>query len=1007
MQAQDTNRLPMTDDESAVADYQIPLPWHYRVLEKITMVGSMAQVWIATWVLYPDIPSHATWQLIVMAASVMQAVLVPYVVAFDVSEPTAYGFISTAWLALLADMFVGMRTAYADEDGETIDDTRVLLFHYARVQGWYDVMSNLPLDLLVPVSAVSSEFAHRALMLNRLLALSKAKGWIKARELKLTGSLLIQLYKFLLVLLLTIHLYACAWWVIGLPAADGTETWSMHDPNRHSSEDLHTDEMAQHKWIQYIYSAYWVVNLITVPGFADLEAPTFAEKMIGLGMFLSGMMLFGWVTASVTSILANRDSQRSRFQQKLLSVRQYMDHNHFDQTTRNRVSNYYDYLWKRNKGIDAKTIFADLPTTFQAELALGINGHIISKVPLFADTEIGFMRMLSLALQPVLFLPNEYVVKKGDIGSEMFFIHRGRVDVVSEEGAVVFATMNEGSFFGEIALFLSRPRTASIRASTYTDIYVLSKQNLDEVLSYYPIIKERILLAATERLRENEARQKQQLQQLHQQQLQQQQAVSPAPPAPPTDAPPNDGAAATTAPLAQDDGNRVMVTTSTADAGQVLTEKDDGVEGHIGRKLYTLSMTLATSPTPPAASAAAAAAPSTTTSRSQGQLDSDTGGDKQTLRDSPKMSSSTSLGPLPATAAKRGSAVRLSAVTLSNSGNRASIPVLSPVLQGIHLSAGRTSTGAASHTQSRHGSRGAGINSNFHLESLIDIGGTISEDGEVILPDSLFGMLVTNIPETPTEEEKTSAAEQPSSSEQPEKPISHFFSFSRRKAEPARSSATSSFRDNPQHPPHGLPSTLSRDPQKSGRLTTMHRARSGSQGNTDVKRNNGSHGSQGIAAIILAANERAYSLKRGLNGTSATSATASSDAGAPGASSSLYRTPRQFADTSASSSGVLQSPFMSMLGSPPHQQQQPPAGSGSHFGSEMIHPQSFSSTNTASIGILQPRPPVTAAAMAVFNQLDPIHLSIPGLDESDSEEVVLSSEAITSSSPSRPFQPPR
>jgi hypothetical protein len=186
---------------------------------------------------------------------------------------------------------------------------------------------------------------------------------------------------------------------------------------------------------------------MTVPGFADLEAPSFREKLIGLGMFISGLILFGYVTASVTSILANRDSQRSRYQAKLLSVRQYMDHNNFDRNTRKRVSDYYDYLWKRNKGIDAKTIFSDLPTTFQAELALGINGHIIAKVPLFQDTEIGFMRMLSLALQPVLFLPNEYVVKKGDIGSEMFFIHKGRVDVVSEDGVMVFASMHEVLMF--------------------------------------------------------------------------------------------------------------------------------------------------------------------------------------------------------------------------------------------------------------------------------------------------------------------------------------------------------------------------------------------------------------------------------------------------------------------------------------------------------------------------------------------------------------------------------
>ena len=45
----------------------------------------------------------------------------------------------------------------------------------------------------------------------------------------------------------------------------------------------------------------------------------------------------------------------------------------------------------------------------------------------------------------------------------MFFINRGTVEVVSEDGNVVFASMAEGKFFGEISLMFSVPRTASIR----------------------------------------------------------------------------------------------------------------------------------------------------------------------------------------------------------------------------------------------------------------------------------------------------------------------------------------------------------------------------------------------------------------------------------------------------------------------------------------------------------------------------------------------------------------
>ena len=39
-------------------------------------------------------------------------------------------------------------------------------------------------------------------------------------------------------------------------------------------------------------------------------------------------------------------------------------------------------------------------------------------------------------------------VEQGDPGDEMFFIHRGTVDVVSEDGVKVFASMHGGEFFG-------------------------------------------------------------------------------------------------------------------------------------------------------------------------------------------------------------------------------------------------------------------------------------------------------------------------------------------------------------------------------------------------------------------------------------------------------------------------------------------------------------------------------------------------------------------------------
>ena len=45
------------------------------------------------------------------------------------------------------------------------------------------------------------------------------------------------------------------------------------------------------------------------------------------------------------------------------------------------------------------------------------------EVPLFQDTEIGFLKMLSMYIKPIYFLSKEYIVRKGDIGQEVWTCH--------------------------------------------------------------------------------------------------------------------------------------------------------------------------------------------------------------------------------------------------------------------------------------------------------------------------------------------------------------------------------------------------------------------------------------------------------------------------------------------------------------------------------------------------------------------------------------------------------
>jgi CRP-like cAMP-binding protein len=82
----------------------------------------------------------------------------------------------------------------------------------------------------------------------------------------------------------------------------------------------------------------------------------------------------------------------------------------------------------------------------------------------------------------------------------MYFLLHGAVDVLDGEGRIL-DTLGPGSFFGEMALLLAEPRTASIRTRQQCDVLALDKSDFNRVLRDHPEFARSILQACRERYR--------------------------------------------------------------------------------------------------------------------------------------------------------------------------------------------------------------------------------------------------------------------------------------------------------------------------------------------------------------------------------------------------------------------------------------------------------------------------------------------------------------------------
>ncbi|KAL6255986.1 hypothetical protein P5V15_013222 [Pogonomyrmex californicus] len=95
-----------------------------------------------------------------------------------------------------------------------------------------------------------------------------------------------------------------------------------------------------------------------------------------------------------------------------------------------------------------------------------------------------------------------------EVGKEMYIVNRGRLQVVADNGKTVLATLKAGSYFGEISILnmgtagkeCGNRRTASVRSVGYSDLFVLSKKDMWDVLKEYPAARVRLEAIAVKRL---------------------------------------------------------------------------------------------------------------------------------------------------------------------------------------------------------------------------------------------------------------------------------------------------------------------------------------------------------------------------------------------------------------------------------------------------------------------------------------------------------------------------
>ena len=225
---------------------------------------------------------------------------------------------------------------------------------------------------------------------------------------------------------------------------------------------------------------------MTTIGFGDIVPSTPIEYLITIPVMILGASMYAFGIGGVASILSNLNLTKARYWNRVEPTKQYLHSKKIPSDISKKVSQYYEYVWDRHQGLEIEYLFNDLPKPLRLEVLYKLTEDIIEKVPMFKLSSPILRKILLNELKMHTFTPGDLIVNEGEPGEEIYLISKGQVEMISVEKNANYGKLEDGDYFGDLSVILGERRTASVKAITYCELFLLSIERFNYIKSNYP-----------------------------------------------------------------------------------------------------------------------------------------------------------------------------------------------------------------------------------------------------------------------------------------------------------------------------------------------------------------------------------------------------------------------------------------------------------------------------------------------------------------------------------------
>lgn len=456
-------------------------------------------------IILPESNFMTYWTVIVVIALAYTATFMPYFITF-------YDIIPYNWLIVemlfdcvfMFDLLLNFNMAYYEKYDLVVSRSKIFK-NYAI--GWLatDLLACFPFSLISLISSGNDEKeakllkmakfprVYKIIRIFRLIKVLKTAKFINwynetMERFNISATLSIGI-KFMIVILVLLHLTSCGWYFIDKLDNFSPGTWVV----RNHLEDRTNDDI-------YLFSIYWGLTVLDTIGYGDITPLIINERVLCLIWLVFGVSFYSYAISNLSVIFYNMNTKENYIRRKEEYLKEFAHNVKLPKPLLKKVKFYVRYNYKHNVFCwsDMNNFLKELPSKLYTKVYTHIFKGVLDNITFFKSKPPAFISELMPLMKTVVVHEGYELYSHGSPPLDVFFLVEGRVMVKDKKDAVLFSYVT-GSYFGEIELLYKTHRKTSIQVEQTARLFKVDGQDFLSIIQRFQEIKDEVEEVASKR----------------------------------------------------------------------------------------------------------------------------------------------------------------------------------------------------------------------------------------------------------------------------------------------------------------------------------------------------------------------------------------------------------------------------------------------------------------------------------------------------------------------------